>query len=869
MTTLKLWLNLILCPQSLDKNFINENLQSENELFDLMVYLINNGMSLLTSLSSISNNADDPDTKIRKEMQTKKVNIIKFLVFKLLSYLKWDLERICNTLPSIHQEFAFTEFKKFSETENATKEWQNFASILYHRWVLHFVLKSKYPTKPTRIGIISSNQQLLDLYFVPPEVQDSLLKKLQSLCLNSVTEIENTINELNSGHSLDVNFPLFDCFDATPSIQLKYHWEKAEKLEKSKFLDDIYYELGKWYFLHEDYPKANSNLGKIKSTDSHYKHLDGYKVVTQAMVSKNFKINDKENENLNKKILDYIQTILVAKENVYDFDAVQFTDFKKLTQVMKKCFENHKSDEERFVLERLNRYLIFKLPKFYDQLDQNNKSLFLDFEKPSVGNDENEVIEEGEINADEDLTGDEDPELMLLEAIEPEVIINLIPLIKRDPFLINKKWFLPNMQPMLFQNMSKIEFYKCCIILAKANELRNAKYFSESRTLYLSLLEDIQASNPPLAQMIRCELLHTDLEIFFNANDIDERMVSELEYKCVQIIQSNDMTLFPNFNKVMELACLFLLEYRVSVMKEFANSQIEILRFSACLAILTSEGVKNDKKGKELCDFIIGLFMAPSTKYTMSFPRITFSSSFAEFACRFQKSLIHNVIATCLVKIYNIVRDNPSQTIVVCPQYDSFPVSLPSTVINVIDIKSLTLVIEEILRSYSNQNQNNVSILKYYAEFLLCEGNYAHSLKYFILLIMNKTSYFTGFEYLELNETIIYQLITCCGKLGHHTQSAIFYQFFREPDYGLAFKDLSHTGYIDSTDDLYEYIWDLNLLEYLVNLHYRRGEDERRNNAIKLISQLELNASNGEMVLKEAANFRKAKFFRLLAKLYI
>lgn len=867
MTTHKLWLDLILKPHFLNCKFIKEKLETENEVFDLIVHLINNGMSLVSSLASSvpSINIDDIT---KRDVETKKINIIRFLVFKLLSYLKWNLEKISNTLPSIHQEFAFTEFKRFCEVENDAKECKNFATILYHQWVLYFVSKSKYPTKPTRIGIISSNQQLLDSYFVPPEVHENLTKKLQNICSNSVFEIENLITELESRRSIDVSVPTFESFFVDDSCELKFLIKKADKFDKSKFLDDIYYDLGKWHFLYEEYSKANLFLTKIKSPESTYKHLNGYRLITQAMLSKNYKIHEnKENEKSEKKVFEYLNTVIINKENIYDFDSIKFTDFKKLIQIIKKFTDSHKDDEFSFLLKRLTRYLVFKMPAFYEYLDQNNKSILLNIEKNNEGMENNEVIEEGEINADEELTSEDNPELMLLDAIDPYTIIRIIPTINREPSFVKLKLPLLNIQPILFQNLSPADCCKCRIILVKANDLRNARYFTESRILYLSLLEDIQASNPPLAQMIRCELLHTDLEIFFHFNDVDERMVSDLEYKCLQFLQSHDKNLFSNFNKVMELICLFLLEYRVASIKEFVNSQYEILRFSACLAILTSESIKNEKKGKELWDFIVGLFIQPTSKYVMSFPRIVFNSSFADFSCKFRKSFIHNVLSTCLVKIYNIVKDNPSQMITIYPQYDSFPLSMPSNLINSIDIKALSLVVDVILRCYCNSSQSNVSILKYYAEFLLCEGSYAQSLKFFIQLIMLKTNHFTVFEYLEKNESVVLQLITCCNKLGRHTQSAILYQFIREPDYGLAFKELSYVNYTDSTDDLYEFIWDLNLLEYLLNLHLRRGEDERQSHVVKLISQLELNASNSESIHLQASTKRKSKFFHLLAKL--
>ena len=102
-----------------------------------------------------------------------------------------------------------------------------------------------------------------------------------------------------------------------------------------------------------------------------------------------------------------------------------------------------------------------------------------------------------------------------------------------------------------------------------------------------------------------------------------------------------------------------------------------------------------------------------------------------------------------------------------------------------------------------------------------------------------------------------------------HIQAAVLYQLLRNPDYGLAFKELNQQISADSSDDLYECIWDVTLLEFLLNHHYRRGDDERRQKVTRLISQLDLNINNSETIQREAANLRKNKLFRMLAKQYM
>lgn len=86
-----------------------------------------------------------------------------------------------------------------------------------------------------------------------------------------------------------------------------------------------------------------------------------------------------------------------------------------------------------------------------------------------------------------------------------------------------------------------------------------------------------------------------------------------------------------------------------------------------------------------------------------------------------------------------------------------------------------------------------------------------------------------------------------------------------QEDYAQAFKFLEDRS-VDGGDCLYGCIWDMAILEFSMSLHTRRGEAARRRQALHCIWQLELNTNNDEEIIKEAANVRKAMFFRCLSK---
>ena len=143
MTPHGLWLDIILSPHLLDQQFING--LTESEIFDLLVHLINNGINLMSSLNQ--NNVAD---EIKKNIENKKYNIIRFLVFKVLAHFQWDLEKILNILPTVHQEFVFAEFKRFCEQKEVPIHWKNFSFMIYHQTTKDW----HYIIKPTTLGSV-------------------------------------------------------------------------------------------------------------------------------------------------------------------------------------------------------------------------------------------------------------------------------------------------------------------------------------------------------------------------------------------------------------------------------------------------------------------------------------------------------------------------------------------------------------------------------------------------------------------------------------------------------------------------------------------------------------------------------------------
>lgn len=63
----------------------------------------------------------------------------------------------------------------------------------------------------------------------------------------------------------------------------------------------------------------------------------------------------------------------------------------------------------------------------------------------------------------------------------------------------------------------------------------------------------------------------------------------------------------------------------------------------------------------------------------------------------------------------------------------------------------------------------------------------------------------------------------------------ILCQFLTEVDYSMAFGKAQEKITSDASDALYGYIWDLTILEFLINLHSKRNETTKRHEAVSLM----------------------------------
>ena len=155
-------------------------------------------------------------------------------------------------------------------------------------------------------------------------------------------------------------------------------------------------------------------------------------------------------------------------------------------------------------------------------------------------------------------------------------------------------------------------------------------------------------------------------------------------------------------------------------------------------------------------------------------------------------------------------------------------------------------------------------------DMLMSKGYFKQAMGCFVGALMLMTDYFRSFSksYLE-EEPYISRMIQCSITLSCFTQAVALCQMTKSLNYTMAFKQLNERVCNDCCDDIYECIWNVTLLEYIINLHTKRGEVERRTKVIQLIGQLELNENNPDEILREAEHVRRGRFFRIMSNKYL
>lgn len=483
---------------------------------------------------------------------------------------------------------------------------------------------------------------------------------------------------------------------------------------------------------------------------------------------------------------------------------------------------------------------------------------------------------------------------------------HLVELAKFSPqhplWAINKNWYIPADVRIVVLNLKRgfLQDFSY-ILLGKVNELVQRKEY----VLAISLLAELRAETKrpewsndanvnKLGKLIDWEKFNIQI-----LNRLDsywpkktptakdpwtvkfKQMVSSINNEMPRLeIVENSMMMLLNLN---DWTSCMLPDFKISLM-------VEICSVFSSMMIDMQQDTKNKAampRKREFWDLILPIFSnsnqqqsQPSQKRNQHNRRSEESpvrfvpttmniSVFKHFLERIRDPFVLTILLSMLSKMHNLLKDDSNMELSI-ENFHLWPLSISN--VNGYNIKSLSECLSQLLKQGLKLYPMNISWIKLQGDLEFVNFNNEAAMKYYVQSIIIATEYCSlPIQRPLIDENIIRKMIKSSSNLGCYLQSAVLCQFVEEIDYTMAFKCLQEKAgnFQDAMDSYYSLIWDSTLLEYIINLHYKKGEHKRKLQAISFIRQLELNANNSEEIKQRAAAIRKIKFIRSLANQYM
>lgn len=500
-----------------------------------------------------------------------------------------------------------------------------------------------------------------------------------------------------------------------------------------------------------------------------------------------------------------------------------------------------------------------------------------------------------------------DLERKLVACTTPKQIRKLlVELAKFNPqhplWAINKNWYIPNDVRIVVLNLKRgfLQDFSY-ILLGKVNELVQKKEFAVALSFLAELRAETKrpewsndANVSKLGRLIDWEKFNIQIINRFDSywpkktptmkdpwTVKFKQMVSNMsnEMPRLEIVENSIMMLL-NLN---DWSSCILPDFKISLVVEIC------VVFSAMMMDLQQDAKNKGSmpRKREFWDLILPIFSnnnqmqsAPNQKRNQHNRRssespVRFSSTsmnisvFKQFLEKVRDPFVLTILLSMLSKMHNLLKDDSNMELSI-ENFHMWPLSISN--VNGYNVRSLSECLSQLLKQGLKLYPMNISWIKLQGDLEFVNNNNEAAMKYYVASIVIATDYCSlPIQRPLIDENIIRKMIKSSSNLGCYLQSAVLCQFMEEIDYTMAFKCLQEKAgsFQDAMDSYYSLIWDSTLLEYIINLHYKKGEHKRKLQAISFVRQLELNANNSEEIKQRASAIRKIKFIRSLSNQYM
>ncbi|XP_026812278.1 integrator complex subunit 8 [Rhopalosiphum maidis] len=444
---------------------------------------------------------------------------------------------------------------------------------------------------------------------------------------------------------------------------------------------------------------------------------------------------------------------------------------------------------------------------------------------------------------------------------------------------INYEWQVPlPLQSLLIGLPNGLFKYLVIILIAKSKEMIKLNDFERAKLLLREAETETKVNNnimySKIRQLISWEGLYTEMLQFqnefknFAIGDLVERCK-----QCLEFVQSDNLIPRQEIAEQCILTLLNVGEWEYLTKRHYNCFKLPLAIAYTCLDVNKFKGTK--KSAKEVWDLILPVFdygySATNKRPLDGDPQCTQNRVLSQsdmmrvfLSLRDQNAI--QIVLSLLAKIQNFLRDESAMELIM-PFLNIWPV-IPNGMS--IPLRNITEVLGIVLTESLKYHPNHIILLKLKGDLQYVMGHYSSAMKWYLEAIVIVSDYFARPVLKPMIEDYVYKrMMKCCMQMQNFTQAAILCLFQEEIDYATAYKCASETNSCDALDEYYDYIWDINLLEFLIYWHTKLNHQEHRQKLLKTIGALELNANNNEEIKREAANIRKLKFLRALSQQYV
>lgn len=243
-----------------------------------------------------------------------------------------------------------------------------------------------------------------------------------------------------------------------------------------------------------------------------------------------------------------------------------------------------------------------------------------------------------------------------------------------------------------------------------------------------------------------------------------------------------------------------------------------------------------------------------------------------ESFCKFIKNLkipqLLSILLSLLSTLYNVIDSSANHEIT--SEYRQYwPLSVSSSAN--INLNCLVDILNSLVEHCMKLDPYNSFWLRTIGDLSLCQSLLSDSIKYYLQVIINDTNYFFSNKNINrlMNEKLLKSMVKPLLLLNKNTHAALLCQYLPVIDYTTAFKCIQEKISIDETDLFYSCVWDVTLLEYLAYTNAQRSFNTKRDLAIKLLTEENINSSNPSDIHQKVIDFKRNKMLMLLIKHYL